>query len=254
LHVLSTPPAFVLSQDQTLRQRSSRSSDAPTDGGHGEASLSFRNSVPLRASRLTILAERARGGWTAPESTRCRCAGSSVARMFQVPSLGTVHTRAGARGACPVDGVEALAFHTLLSFQGASWDRPWRLSWWFPRRSHRRSGGNLTLGLPGSSTERPTPWFLQGCPPFRWFVPVLSVAEAPPIVRVVTVETSGHPWIPRDPAAVQPQVRGADNSGPIPEYHYPGPLAPPRHQHFIQKRRPGPLGSGRPPQPSELRP
>jgi hypothetical protein len=71
----------------------------------------------------------------------------------------------------PFDGVEALAFHTLLSFQGASVGSPLATLLMVPSRSRRRSGGNLTLGLPGSSTERPIPWFRQRYPPFEWFLP-----------------------------------------------------------------------------------
>src|SRR6266496_475108 len=134
---------------------------------------SHLDSTPSRTSRLTILPEtsskRMDGTRDQPGAAR---AGSSVVRMFQVPSLGTMHTRPEPAVPARCDGVEALAFHTLLSFQGASWNRPCDSPGGSPRRSRRRSGGNLTLGLPGSSTEQPIPWFLRGYPPSRWFVPV----------------------------------------------------------------------------------
>jgi hypothetical protein len=86
-----------------------------------------------------------------------------------------------------------------------------------PRRSRRRSGGNLTLGLPGSSTERPIPWFLRGYPPFRSFVPFGRCLKRHRLRGSQTVATSGHPLVfPREPVAMPPQVHGADNSEPNP--------------------------------------
>jgi hypothetical protein len=170
--VLSTPPAFVLSQDQTLRQRSSRFFDTSTDGGRGEEFALIWTRCPRGHRGSPSSPRRARRGWTAP--------GSNLAPMCwlirspDVPSTVALGQRTPGRARCArpvVTGFRALAFHTLLSFQGASWDRPCDSPGGSPRRSRRRSGGNLTLGLPGSSTERPIPWFFRGYPPFRSFVP-----------------------------------------------------------------------------------
>jgi hypothetical protein len=149
-----------------------------------------------------------------------RCRSCWLIRSPDVPS--TVALGQCTPGRSPLrlprcDGVEALAFHTLLSFQGASRNRPCDSPGGSLRRSRRRSGGNLTLGLPGSSTEQPIPWFLRGYPPFQWFVPVRPVREAPSWWLDRHWQTSGRPLVfPREPAAMPPQVHGADNSGPNP--------------------------------------
>jgi hypothetical protein len=123
--VLSTPPAFVLSQDQTLRQRSSRFFDTSTDGGRGEEFALIWTRCPRGHRGSPSSPRRARRGWTAP--------GSNLAPMCwlirspDVPSTVALgqRTPGRARCACPVvTGFRALAFHTLLSFQGASWNRP----------------------------------------------------------------------------------------------------------------------------------
>ena len=216
--MLSTPPAFVLSQDQTLRQRSSRFFDTSTDGGRGEDFALIWTRCPRGHRGSPSSPRRARRGWTAP--------GSNLAPMCwlirspDVPSTVALgqRTPGRARCACPVvTGFRALAFHTLLSFQGASWNRPCDSPGGSPRRSRRRSGGNLTLGLPGSSTERPIPWFLRGYPPFRSFVPFGRCLKRHRLRGSQTVETSGHPLVfPREPVAMPPQVHGADNSEPNP--------------------------------------
>lgn len=179
-------------------------------------------------------------------STRYRCGGSSVARMFQVPSLGTTHIGHVPAMPAPLTGYRALAFHTLLSFQGASWNRPCDSPGGSPRRSRRRSGGNRTLGLPGSSTEQPIPWFLRGYPPSRCFVPVRRRLKPPMPFGSYRRNVGSSAGVPREPLPWPPQVRGVDSSEPNPEYRYSEPLAPPR-QHVTQKRRPVPFGSGRPP-------
>src|SRR6266498_2436573 len=66
LHVLSTPPAFVLSQDQTLRQRSSRFFDAPADGGGGEDFALIWTRRPRGRRGSPSSPRRARREWTAP--------------------------------------------------------------------------------------------------------------------------------------------------------------------------------------------
>ena len=182
--------------------------DASAEGGHGRGFALVWNSMPLRPSRLTILTETSSRGWAAPQTKpRYHCAGSSVARMFQSTVAGTEHIEQKLSVPAPFDGVEALAFHTLLSFQGASWERSWRLSCWFPRRSRRRSGGHLTLGLPGSSTEQPVP---------------------------------GSSSIPRGPSAMPPELRAGVAGWSSPRYRCLGLSAPSRRQRFTQKSRPAP--------------
>ncbi len=92
------------------------------DGGCGEDFALVRETRCPRGHRGSPSSpRRARRGWTAPGVNLVpQC---WLIRSPDVPSTvawDSAH-RAGARCACPVDGVEALAFHTLLSFQGASW-------------------------------------------------------------------------------------------------------------------------------------
>jgi hypothetical protein len=81
-------------------------------------------------------------------------------------------------------GFRALAFHTLLSFQGASSGLLLATPPWFPIGSRRRSGGHLISGLPGSSTERPV---ALGCPKgahrSTLAVPIGPAREAPTLSR-----------------------------------------------------------------------
>jgi len=187
-----------------------------------------------------------------------RCRSCWLIRSPDVPS--TVALGQCTPGRSPLclprcDGVEALAFHTLLSFQGASWNRPCDSPGGPLRRSRRRSGGNLTLGLPGSSTEQPIPWFLRGYLPFHRFVPVRPVCEAPSWWLDRHWQNVGSsPGVPQGTRCHATAGSRCRQQWAESRYRYRGPLAPPRHQHFIQKRRPVPLGSGRPPQPSELCP
>jgi hypothetical protein len=124
-------------------------------------------SMPWRTSMLTIPAsELEEMGGTRREPGTTVLA-HPLARMFQVPSFGAATTGTNPLRSPLLTGHEALAFHTLLSFQGASWDRPATLLM-VPRvRSRRRSGGHLIVGLPSSSTEHPIPCFRRGCPLFR---------------------------------------------------------------------------------------
>ncbi len=193
MHVLSTPPAFVLSQDQTLRQRSSRF---------------FDPSSPRRARR----------GWTAP--------GSNLAPMCwlirgpDVPSTVALgqRTPGRARCACPVvTGFRALAFHTLLSFQGASWNRPCDSPGGSPSQVPSPERRQPYSG-PSRFVNRATyPLVLPGIPAVSLICTLRSVPEASPVPWAVTVETSGHPLVfPREPVAMPPQVHGADNGEPNP--------------------------------------
>jgi hypothetical protein len=252
LHVLSTPPAFVLSQDQTLRQRSSRSFDASTEADTAKASLS---------SGIDALADIDCSPSPRASSRRWVVPGVNLAPLFWLirsPDVPSTVVEAATTGTNPLrspllTGHEALAFHTLLSFQGASWDRPCDSPDGSPSRSRRRSGGHLTVGLPSSSTEHPIPWFRRGCPHFRLVRPGSEEAPERRHVTGLTVENVGRPvGIPQGIAALTSNRtsprRATSRAGRL------GPLARPRHQHFTQKRRPVPLGSGRPPKPLELRP
>jgi hypothetical protein len=99
---------------------------------------------------------------------------------------------------------------------------PLRLSCGSLRRSHRRSGGNLTLGLPGSSTEQPIPWFSRGSPPFRSFVPYGRRPE-PPRRPGSTFQTTGLPLVfPRDPLPKRHRLWYRQQR-PIPGSTTPGP-------------------------------
>ena len=106
MHVLSTPPAFILSQDQTLRLRSELPPSPKARWG-----CSRRSSATLEPPSLTIRPGRT-GGMGDTGDQPCTAQGSSVIRMRQ----GTVPSEASPQR----DGVLALAFHTLLSFQGTS--------------------------------------------------------------------------------------------------------------------------------------
>src|SRR6266540_3796185 len=102
-------------------------------------------------------------------------------------------------------GFRALAFHTLLSFQGASSGSLSATPLWFPIRSRHRSGGHRISGLPGSSTERP---IAPGCSreePHRLTRPRPGPAlQAPTPVRA-EVTTVGLPLsIPEGPAVTVP--------------------------------------------------
>src|SRR6476646_10720541 len=66
LHVLSTPPAFVLSQDQTLREQVAKSASTATKGGFNGRSLTMKESLwpgqaPTRSQRSTHPSRTARG-------------------------------------------------------------------------------------------------------------------------------------------------------------------------------------------------
>jgi hypothetical protein len=98
-----------------------------------------------------------------------------------------------------VDGVQSTDFSHTVEFSRSLVGSPLRLSCGSLRRSRRRSGGNLTLGLPGSSTEQPIPWFYRGSPPFRSFVPY-GRRPKPPRRPGPTLQTTGLPVVfPRDP-------------------------------------------------------
>jgi hypothetical protein len=128
---------------------------------------------------------------------------------------------------------------------------PLRLSCGSLRRSRRRSGGNLTLGLPGSSTEQPIPWFYRD-PHHSLVCPVRSAAGAAASSGRYVSNDGSSCGIPQGSTAEAPQAVVPTTVAHLPGSTTPGPLAPPRHQHFRQKRRPVPLGSGRPPQAAEL--
>jgi hypothetical protein len=194
LHVLSTPPAFVLSQDQTLRQRSSRFFDTPTKGERGKDFALFWTRCPFGHRGSPSSSRRARRGWAAPGVNPIPLCW--LIRSPDVPSTvaGTTHIGHVPAVPAPLTGYRALAFHTLLSFQGASWNRPCDSPGGSPRRSRRRSGGNRTLGLPGSSTEQPIPWFLRGYPPSRWFVPVRRCLKATDTVQVLQAKRRIFRW------------------------------------------------------------
>ena len=164
MHVLGTPPAFVLSQDQTLRQRSSSS---PSTRRGGRRRLRSRlDPGDLTATEAHHPSERAR------EDGRCRGSLQGTVVLAHPllpgcsiePSSGVERSGYGTRSCPPrIDGVSALAFHTLLSFQGASSGSPLATPLWFPIRSRRRSAGHRISGLPGSSTERPvSPGYPRG--------------------------------------------------------------------------------------------
>jgi hypothetical protein len=92
------------------------------------------SSVTLEPPSLTIRPGRT-GGMGDTGDQPCTAQGSSVIRMRQ----GTVP-----RGASPPrDGVLALAFHTLLSFQGTSPGMLFGDSPAVPVSCHRRSGGTV---------------------------------------------------------------------------------------------------------------
>ena len=251
MHVLSTPPAFVLSQDQTLRQRSSRSFDASTEADTAKASLS---------SGIDALADIDCSPSPRANSRRWAVPGVNLAPLFWLirsPDVPSTVVEAATTGTNPLrspllTGHEALAFHTLLSFQGASWDRPCDSPDGSPSRSRRLSGGHLTLGLPSSSTEHPIPWFRRRCPHFRLVRPVRRRRRSAATCGPYSRKRRSSLWYSPENAALTSNRtsprRAMSRAGRL------GPLAPPRHQHFTQKRRPVPLGSGRPPKPLELRP
>jgi hypothetical protein len=114
------------------------------------------------------------------EDGRCRGsllgivgAGSSVARMFREPSSGTRLRRAEPACALPMmTGFRALTFHTLLSFQGASSERSWRLP--CGSRPGPVAGAAATLSR-AFQARQPSglspPECSQGLPPFALAVP-----------------------------------------------------------------------------------
>jgi hypothetical protein len=149
-------------------------------------------------------------------------------------------------------GFRALTFHTLLSFQGASSDRSSRLPWWFPFRSRRRSGGHPTRAFQGASTEQPIAPGVPGAPTV--LARGQEAAGDPTVGRPRVFPGSRHPpyLLPASSRHMAARLRGDTRCGQwaVPQSHYLGPLAPPRHQHFIQKSRPAPCSSwasGRPP-------
>src|SRR4029450_4369821 len=102
LHALGTPPAFILSQDQTLHLRS----ETPA-GPEARGRVSRRSSVALEPHAFDHPSRAARGDG--------RCGGLSLhrSRLIRYPDA----PRNRSKGASPPrDGVLALAFHTLLSF------------------------------------------------------------------------------------------------------------------------------------------
>jgi hypothetical protein len=103
-------------------------------------------------------------------------------------------------------GFRALAFHTLLSFQGASSDSLLVTPLWFPIRSRRRSVGHSISGLPGSSTERPVTPDVLGEESHRLARSRRGPAlQAPTPVRAAEVATVGLPLsIPESPAVTLP--------------------------------------------------
>ncbi len=123
-----------------------------------------------------------------------------------------------ARCACPVvTGFRALAFHTLLSFQGASWNRPCDSPGGSPSQVPSPERRQPYSG-PSRFVNRATyPLVLPGIPAVSLICTLRSVPEASPVPWAVTVETSGHPLVfPREPVAMPPQVHGADNGEPNP--------------------------------------
>jgi hypothetical protein len=91
------------------------------------------------------------------------------------------------------------------------------------RRSRRRSGGNLTLGLPGSSTEQPIPWLCRGSPPLRSFVP-FDQRRMPPSRAGPTGGTTGAPfWYSPGIHCRSATGCGADAVAQLPGATTPGP-------------------------------
>jgi hypothetical protein len=106
LHALGTPPAFILSQDQTLHLRS----ETPA-GPEARGRVSRRSSVALEPHEFDHPSRTDRGDG--------RCGGLSLhrSRLIRYPDAPRNRSKGGKP---PRDGVLALAFHTLLSFQGTS--------------------------------------------------------------------------------------------------------------------------------------
>jgi len=174
----------------------------------------------------------------------------------------------GRKPACALPiltGFRALTFHTLLSFQGASSDRSSRLP--CGSRSGPVAGAAVTVSW-AFQVRQPSdlsPPDIPGAPTVRSRGPGRSGA------RSAGARTGRHrpnggssPGLPGGPAVhptcfpLRPATMGdgpprshvASTVGPIPSSATWGPLAPPRHQHFIQKSRPAPCflwASGRPP-------
>jgi hypothetical protein len=106
LHALGTPPAFILSQDQTLHLRSETPAGPEARGG-----VSRRSSVALEPHEFDhpSRTDRGDGRYRGPTLHR--------SRLIRYPDA----PRNRSEEASPLrDGVLALAFHTLLSFQGTS--------------------------------------------------------------------------------------------------------------------------------------
>ena len=106
MHALGTPPAFILSQDQTLRLRSE-----PPTGREVRRGCSRRSSVALEPHEFDhpSRTDRGDGRYRGPTLHR--------SRLIRYPDAPRNRSEGGKP---PRDGVLALAFHTLLSFQGTS--------------------------------------------------------------------------------------------------------------------------------------
>ena len=104
LHALGTPPAFILSQDQTLHLRSE------TPRARRLVECSRRSSVALEPLEFDhpSRTDRGDGRYRGPTLHR--------SRLIRYPDA----PRNRSEGQAPRDGVLALAFRTLLSFQGTS--------------------------------------------------------------------------------------------------------------------------------------
>jgi hypothetical protein len=105
LHALGTPPAFILSQDQTLHLRSETPAGPEARGGVLEGAR-----WPWSHTSLTIRPGRT-GGMGGAGAYPAPLEAHPLSGCAKEPFRG---------GKPPRDGVLALAFHTLLSFQGTS--------------------------------------------------------------------------------------------------------------------------------------
>jgi hypothetical protein len=101
-------------------------------------------------------------------------------------------------------------------------ESPLRLSCGSLRRSRRRSGGNLTLGLPGSSTEQPIPWFFRGSPPFARLSRTIG-GRSHRVVRSYVPNDRSSRGIPQGSAAEAPQAVVPTTAAHLPGSTTPGP-------------------------------
>ena len=167
LHVLSTPPAFILSQDQTLHQHHTHHTHTHAQHTHAQHAHSTRTMRRHDGSDTTKLQRLTRHSPHLPAETRRQTTRRpprppSRSRLVRhpdtaKPSHEPTHTPTRPKGPTGIHarpamtGLLALAFRTLLSFQGALLIAPdgSRGSRWLVRRS----GANLARAFRGRQSD-----------------------------------------------------------------------------------------------------